>query len=113
MFAHEEKIPFLVNFAVTRGDAPSIGGCYSEHQDMWVDENTGIPMIELGNLMEVSTKTNTVQEADDQMPYSNEVQTKTFAQTESDDNDIHYMSLAELMTKTAVQLESDDNGPDF
>ncbi|MCJ2376057.1 hypothetical protein LNL84_04340 [Vibrio sp. ZSDZ34] len=105
--------PFLMKFAVPRSASPSIGGYYCERRNMWVDEDSDTPMIELGAIAELSTKTDSVREADDEISLSNEIQTKTFAQTESDDSSTHCMHLIELMTKTKVELESDDTGPDF
>lgn len=113
MNIEQDRIPFLVNFAETRSAAPSIGGYYCETRHMWIDDKSNTPMIEFGGIAELSTKTNSARETDDELSFANELQTKTFVQTESDDTSIHCKHLVELMTKTKVEQESDDTCYEF
>ncbi|KQA16759.1 hypothetical protein BFX35_01795 [Vibrio cholerae] len=109
MLEHQRDIPFLVNFAMTRSQAPTIGGHYSQELDMWVDDEHEKPMIEFSHTAELVTKTKVQSESDDESLCALELLTKTFVSPESDD-DLQKIRLHELMTKTSVELESDDEG---
>jgi hypothetical protein len=111
MLEIRDNTPFLVNFAVPRTSGPSIGGHYCEELDMWVDEKTSKPVIEMSNTAELVTKTKAETESDDEANFALELVTKTFVSPESDDDGLITKScLPELVTKTDVQMESDDNG---
>ncbi|WP_448724169.1 hypothetical protein [Pseudomonas farris] len=127
--------PFLASAAIPRTGDDEIPGYYSTELDMWVVNTTdGIaPVIAEGALSELMTKTKVNLEQDDEAPWQLDLLTKTFHNTESDDNHTGGSNellqlvtktdttqerddrcgvnhILELITKTNVELEHDDNG---
>ncbi|SDL61645.1 hypothetical protein SAMN05661010_02104 [Modicisalibacter muralis] len=95
-----------------------IPGKYSSERDVWVVDGPGgkKPIIEMnGTLAELTTKTKTTNEEDDEAPFLLlDLATKTHVQVERDDADLSMNHLLELTTKTDARTErDDDDGPFF
>ena len=104
--------PSLFRFAVPRIGGDAIPGYYCDDECMWVVESRDgvVPLVDFDfSLREITTKTRTKTESDDQAVSSFlTIVTKTLTVTETDDDDWHDRKLFEIATKTSVQLESDD-----
>lgn len=107
-----QKEPFLFKYASLRTSGEEIGGYYDEHTQMWMIESGShiVAVIEGDEkLAEISTKTETITEADDQkISNFSEVSTKTLTQTEKDDQVQSMSSFAEIVTTTKIVTEADD-----
>lgn len=103
--------PYLARTAVVRTGTDEIPGYYSNEIDMWVVESEGgaTPIIQNGSLAQLKTKTEVIQEEDDESPYSLDLTTKTAHQIESDDHSPDFSgTVLQLMTKTDTVQEKDD-----
>lgn len=112
---HTTRAPFLTKYASERTPSPEIGGFYDPLLAMWVVSVNGkeMPLINQKNAaVELTTKTKTQQETDDQadMLVMAELVTKTDTQTEQDDSS--GSACLEMATKTEAQLEHDDTSPE-
>jgi hypothetical protein len=127
--AYKAVSPLLARSAVARTGTDNLPGYYSTQHDMWVVETpNGIqPVIALGALDELLTKTKVNSEEDDdsfvtletltktnskpdgQASHLLQLMTKTDTVIEEDDPGDSYAML-ELMTKTEAELEHDDPG---
>lgn len=104
-----ELKPYLVQFATNRTSTSNeLPGYYCNKKQMWLDQDTQRPIIEIADLAELLTKTKVKVESDDNSVYSLELMTKTNQGSERDDNDIRLSHLHQLQTKTEVRQEADD-----
>ena len=107
--------PFLARFAVPRTPSPLLPGSYSRTLDMWAeDQGAGLrPLIESRkDLAELTTKTKVNQESDDVEVSLLEITTKTASAPERDDQpEMSSAALLEVTTKTDAQMERDDTSP--
>lgn len=97
----------LVQGSVERTGDDSIPGFYCVNRHVWVLDDQPI-VSRCNGLADLNTKTEPVAERDDAFPMSLlELQTKTKAQIESDDQE-YSMDLLGLATKTDSVTERDD-----
>lgn len=105
--------PFLIKFASSRMPHPPLPGHYSPAMDVWVEgDEVETPIVQAhGGLVELRTKTFADQETDEddvgRQSTLLELETKTSMVPESDD-ELHRSPLLELETKTEQQIEQDD-----
>ena len=111
-----QNTPFLYKHSTKRREAEhNIDGYYSDKLDMWVveDDCLEVPIIlKHTNLSELVTKTFVDTERDDEddrkLQLLPETTTKTAVNNESDDELSTNEFLIELVTKTEVNQEQDD-----
>lgn len=107
-----QKEPFLFGYISPRTPGDEIVGAYDDQTQMWMISNKGFfePLIDVNRgLAEISTKTESITEADDQKIWtSTELGTKTLSQTEKDDQIQSSALLIEIGTTTKVVTEADD-----
>jgi hypothetical protein len=103
--------PYLMRYSVLRTSERELPGYYSPDLDVWVldQDKSQVPVINVCNRVELTTKTKVGEEQDDQCLSFLETITKTDVQQERDDSDLEMNHLLELTTKTNNNSESDDN----
>jgi hypothetical protein len=103
--------PYLMRYSVLRTSESELPGYYSPDLDVWVvdQDKSQIPVINVCNRAELTTKTKVSEEQDDESLCFLETLTKTDVQQERDDADLEMSHLLELTTKTHTSTESDDN----
>jgi hypothetical protein len=103
--------PYLMRYSVLRTSESELPGYYSPDLDVWVvdQDKSQIPVINVCNRAELTTKTKVSEEQDDESLCFLETLTKTDVQQERDDTDLEMNHLLELSTKTNNCSESDDN----
>jgi hypothetical protein len=108
IYSASTRTPLLFSRAVLRTGSDEIPGAYCSKRHVWIHE--GAPLVLAKSaLAELQTKTDSLQERDDdsQKSFAAELETKTKAQVEHEDQDFN-LGLLELGTKTASQIERDD-----